>query len=615
MDILNQRFSYAGITLVKNYCKIDTKIEEFDPEIKEIFDRLPAIFDMSPAVSPMFNTNTTFKYVNLLPKKEKGRKTKYYYGEEDCGINLELALKNKSEFGRHDGRFDTTKDRHIKKHFGNPFAGISTTVIERTIKIVGDKVYVKSYRHNKQRDVNCIYFKKSTHVDSITFDLLKGDITVGDVTLTSKIKNRRYRKNVFSQIERILATNNFSSFVNLVNSNSPIYDEFKSNMNDDEFFKVLFEQIGEPLPEGYTFESNQGNRSMFLRKILSFFVKRKKIKVPNDYFGLLTSYYPGEKFLKKNDRKLIQSILDSFGIKSKSTIKLLHENIDLDIELFNNFCKFFGNKQFKYISALTPKSMEFFKRNNTGFISTTPINMRLGDNVVNEVVDDETKENIIKIVNSIEIKISNINGLFIDHFNMIRTINEYDPNVKMRAKTHRDFVTEHSELSKLISVINKGWSIEYIFDNRMVRNVEAPITVLGGDLVTRIFKPQILKREEEYSEEGSFMHHCVASYSNKVESIIVSLRTDQGLDRVTCEFSKKTGECIQERYFCNKVPPDYFNESLKILKERVKKSANNRLLDHIDFKKVKVKINGIEVKTPQRLTTQQEAPADFYVNF
>jgi hypothetical protein len=50
---------------------------------------------------------------------------------------------------------------------------------------------------------------------------------------------------------------------------------------------------------------------------------------------------------------------------------------------------------------------------------------------------------------------------------------------------------------------------------------------------------------------------------------------------------------------------------LKILKDRVKKSANNRLLDHIDFKKVKVKINGIEVKTPQRLITQQEVFVDF----
>jgi hypothetical protein len=181
---------------------------------------------------------------------------------------------------------------------------------------------------------------------------------------------------------------------------------------------------------------------------------------------------------------------------------------------------------------------------------------------------------------------------------MIRTINEYDPNVKMRARTYTDFTTEHTEFSKLISVINKGWSTEYIFDNRMVRNVESVIKneFNGTDYQ---FNPVILKRDEEYSEEGSFMHHCVASYSNKKESIIVSLRTNFGLDRVTCEFNKKTGECLQERYFCNKLPPEYFIDALKTLKERIKKSSSNRLLDHIDIKKVKVKINGVEVKSKE----------------
>ena len=579
MDILNQRYSYAGITLAKDYCKIETKTEELHSEITEIFDR-------EPMVKLMFNPNETLRYVNLHPKRKKGPKTKYYYNDEDCGIELKLATRNK---------FETTKDRHIKKHYGNPFAEITTTIIERTIKIVGDKVYVKSYIHKKYREINCIYFKKFTRVNSITFDLVKGDITTGDIVLSSKTKSRRYRKNLFAQIETILSTDNFGTFKNLIGNESPIYNEFKSNMDNDEFFKVMFEQIGEPLPEGFIFENTSETRGVLLQKITSFFIKRKKIKVPNDYFGLLTTYYPGEKNLKKNDRKLIQSILDSFGIKSKSTIKLLHENIGLDIQLFKNFCNLFGDKQYKYISALTPKSMLLFNRHPLGLINATPINMRLGESPMGEVVDDETKENIIKIVNSVEEKIDNIYGLFVDHFNMIRTINLYDPNVKMRAKTFVDFTTEHSELSKLIHIISKGWSIEYVFDNRMVRNVESDIDSEFGQKRYR-FKPTILKRDEEYSEEGTFMHHCVAGYTNKSESIIVSLRTNEGLDRVTCEFNKKTGTCVQERYFCNKVPPDYFIEPLKTLKERIKKSASNRLLDHIDYKKVRAKINGVEIK-------------------
>jgi predicted HTH transcriptional regulator len=69
---------------------------------------------------------------------------------------------------------------------------------------------------------------------------------------------------------------------------------------------------------------------------------------------------------------------------------------------------------------------------------------------------------------------------------------------------------------------------------------------------------------------------------------------------VTCEFVKKTGECTQERHFCNRIPPKHFEEPLKILKTRVKKFANQRLLNHIDVKKVKVKINGKEVEPEPR---------------
>jgi hypothetical protein len=43
------------------------------------------------------------------------------------------------------------------------------------------------------------------------------------------------------------------------------------------------------------------------------------------------------------------------------------------------------------------------------------------------------------------------------------------------------------------------------------------------------------------------------------------------------------------------MPPEYFKEPLTILKKRVKKFAIQRLLDHVDVKKVRIKINGKEV--------------------
>jgi hypothetical protein len=129
----------------------------------------------------------------------------------------------------------------------------------------------------------------------------------------------------------------------------------------------------------------------------------------------------------------------------------------------------------------------------------------------------------------------------------------------------------------------------------MVRYVEAPITV-NYENKEYTFFPIILKREEEYKTEGDFMHHCVASYSSKEISLIVSLRTNNGMDRVTCEFNKKTGECVQSRHFCNATPPKHFERALDILDSRVKRFKNQRLLNHVDVKKVRVCIKGIEIK-------------------
>jgi hypothetical protein len=128
----------------------------------------------------------------------------------------------------------------------------------------------------------------------------------------------------------------------------------------------------------------------------------------------------------------------------------------------------------------------------------------------------------------------------------------------------------------------------------MVRHVEEKIEYVKEG-VEYVFNPVILKREEEYVEEGGFMHHCVATYANKETSIIISLRLNNGMDRVTCEFDKKSGNCLQERHFTNNVPPDYFKDALFVLKKRVMRFAMQRLLDHVDVKKVRIKINGIEV--------------------
>jgi|688.fasta_scaffold24076_10 hypothetical protein len=606
MEILRQSITYAIITVVKNYCKFP---HQGDPIKKlviptELDNVFFDVFKLPMSLSPKYLTIPLFKH-------EKGAKTKYYYTNEDLGdekslkIPFELAFKNTFSGGI-DGEFFTTKDRHIKKHYVNPFARILIVTTERTIKLVDGKVIARTYKRTRSRDLNSKYFKIRTNSEVISFNLNNGDINVGESNRRNKgVKTNRFRRNSFGVIENLIGSNGFFKITNNVSKNSPVFNEFKKEMDDDVFLDRLLIEIGQHNDTPITLIDNEDKLKLRLR-FIDFLVKHKKIKTPNDYHKLITMYYPGEVYLKKNGRKLIQSSLDSYGILSKLTNKMLHTHVDIDIKHLALFCGFFGNEYTKHIGNLKPRAYDYFKSITSQPYSAEPIKERKNYRRFN--LEDSEKENIIKITNSlVDTKsvsdplrsVSGIYSLFVDHLDMITQIREFDPNFRMRATNYDDFHTEHIELSKMIATIRKGWSTEYVFDNRMVRKVEEPFNLLGADLVERKFTPHILKRDEEYSEEGSFMHHCVASYANKESSIVISLRTDDEKDRVTCEFDKKTGECIQERHFCNRIPPEHFTEPLRLLRGKVKRFSHQRLLTHLETKKVRVKINGKEVPIAQ----------------
>jgi hypothetical protein len=178
---------------------------------------------------------------------------------------------------------------------------------------------------------------------------------------------------------------------------------------------------------------------------------------------------------------------------------------------------------------------------------------------------------------------------------MIRKIRKYIPDTFMKARNMKEFHDEHRELSKIMSGIKKGWVIEYQYDEKTISDIEEPIECLYDDKTLHTLYPYILKREEEYMEEGTFMHHCVASYADKDKSMIVSLRNKDGSDRVTVEYEIQNGKPIQKRHFCNQVPPDTFNDGLMLLDDKIRLHAKWGTLNWRDKKKVRVKINGVEI--------------------
>ncbi len=566
---LIQRAKYAKINVYKNYCLIKDR--------RNPMDTLNGYTD-----DDVFGLKQKDVVVNIH-KRHKNKKTKYFHSNGDVGENLLLrAVKIGKE-----NDFYTDKEKHITKHYGNPFSRIKIVIWEKSIKIQNNKVYIRFYTYMKERDVNSIYFKKSTSAKSFTFDLSTGNFTIGDVGKTS-----RFRKNSFSELKNFSEGRifNVQPYTDIEHQKIlPFLGEF-----DDVEFSDKINRI-------FNFEDCDYSKKpyKFLQNITKKFIEIKQIKVPNDYIDLLYGLYPGQKFLKKNEQKLIASILDYLGIKSKITIKLLHKSAN--IEFLTRVCYLFGNDFSKYIGSVDEK---IFLAKSKGHTITKQGLASLKNHQF--YLNNIEKENLVKVLNSLvsnsEMKIEYFMGDIYDHFKMIDRIRDYNPTIYLKSKTISDYNIEHRELSKTISAIRKGWVIEYIFNDKVVKDIEEPINVeilIDENKTENItFYPHILKREEEYIEEGDYMHHCVASYSDKDKSMIISIRTEDSSDRITCEFDCQTGRCIQSRHFCNAEPPGDMVLALEKLKDKVKKYSSLGLLHASEKRKVPLIINGVEI-TPE----------------
>jgi len=234
------------------------------------------------------------------------------------------------------------------------------------------------------------------------------------------------------------------------------------------------------------YNSKDECREWIYNNLIDLFVLIKGIKTPNNYRRLISICYPTKPFLKRNDNKLIAAILDRLGIKSKQTIKILHQIPNADIRGLFRLKRYFGDGLFKYLSNIdvrlfdetlptkvSPYNNNFYKEKVT-YENTFDLNDTEKYNLIKLFEEfSKNNENNHRLESVFNSQLNQVD----DHFHMIKKLRDYYPDIMMRAKTWQEFHNEHLELSRLDRLIKKGSVIEYVFDEKLISTIEEPIKV------------------------------------------------------------------------------------------------------------------------------------------
>jgi hypothetical protein len=586
-NILSQRFNYFTIIPYKDYCTIpDVNI------LPSSSDKGNSLVSHEEKLSLTHPSRLSLFIHHKIKGKRNGKTIYCEESETQFDVDLKPFLNPNSWF--------TQSERQLKRHYNRLLSSVQTNLIERTITLNEDVLTFRLNRYRKFRDINCKYFKKTSFTTGVKINLKTGNILIYRTNGGNKnAKNNTFRQNSFPYLFDILKL--ISDFSEL-SEDTRILKEYFTEINSNEFLNKLYETISklndfdfDPFKD-YTIDD-------IFSGLVKLFVNLKKIKIPDNYENYLVNWYPTQKYLKKNDNKLILAILDRLNLKTKSFNKLFNTHPNVNINSLIGLCQMFGYKTLnKYLPNLNEK---FYINDSPSRVTNETYISKEFDYGLN----NNEKNRLLKLLNSYfetthKKTIVDFFHELQDHIMMIKRIRDVFPDTELRAQNVIDFENEHIELSKTERLIKKGYVIQHTYETKLIKCVEETMQVLLNNLEFTSFYPVILKTEDEYTEEGAHMHHCVAGYVDRENSIIISIRKDDvmGNERVTCEFNAKTKELVQAKYFCNGKPPEVFNLPLKTLISRIK--SYKGIISPIGTKRIPLVINGVEMElkpTPKTL--------------
>jgi len=422
----------------------------------------------------------------------------------DNGLDFYYNATEKHPFFQHEESFEG--EEYYLKHLKDPMYSVQKEYLMILIEKNEDKVSIKFFNGFMLRQGGRPWFKVEKHLDYISVNLKTGDVYNGSL--------RRFNK----KTKCVKSIRRDCFYLEPINSLKSKIKNYLSTFTDIAFHEVTtaFSEFLFQIDQRKNFESLNYEDRLF-----RFYLDKRGIKYPNN-FKVYANELRGiemKKILKKNDNKLVESVMIKKNLSGKKVRQALHDCDRLNISLYEYAKKLFGDD---WLNQDKENIILNLLNSPSSFI---PWNHRFS-----EFVSKEELKRVYVIFKQVFIH-QNLDVMtFSDHIRMYTELKMFGENdLKWsHVDDNYDFRKEHLDWTDKLQ--------HYKMGNYTRHYPEYMYEILSKPLHSD-FHPVLLDSSSNYNEESNFQSNCVKGYIGKAGCLIISVRYGESLEeRATIEY-------------------------------------------------------------------------------